>query len=148
MKKRATNIGEQGATLVEFALGSSVFVSLTMGLMLLLWISWTTTTLNFAVAKAARWGAVGNTLIDSSTGEPLSRVDSFIARFEEEARAYGLDPSDVTLRICPAALPNCGVNSLGTAGSMILVRAQKPSMNFLGRHTFLSPSCSVLLLNE
>ncbi len=139
---------ERGSTLVEFAVTLWAFAILVFSLIILVWIAWTSMTLNFAVAKAARWGAIGGTMVDPQTMLPLNRLDSFILRFETEARRFGVDPSDVDLTICPVANPNCTTNTVGNPGSMVVVTARKPAVPLIGALIQITPSCSVMMLNE
>ena len=131
---------------METAVSFIPFAIVCYGLIFFLYFAFLTLCLQFSVNEAARWGILGETLNDPF-GQPLSREDSIRLRFEQAAQSYGIDPSDVDLRICPLNDPNCAVNNAGLPGQQILVQAEKPQLDLFGVG-LVTPTASVSIKNE
>ena len=138
---------ERGATSLEVAVSALPFFAIVCGLVG--FISWahTTMTMQYALNQAARWAITGNTLPDPQTGIAMNRSESVRLMFQKQLKAFGQDPADVTLTMCPVTAPNCTSDSVSSAGRHFIIRATKPASEFFG-FPALAPSASVVIRNE
>ena len=89
--------GQRGQSAVEFLFAIPIVLFLLSGIFEFGRHYYTRLTLRHAVAEAARFAVTGNTVIDTTTGQPMTRANSIIATIIDRGGDLDVDVSQVTL---------------------------------------------------
>ena len=118
LRRRAA---ERGATLVEVALASIVFLMLIVGILDYGKIHYMRSRLQHAVSQSARFAVVGRTLDDpDKPGEKLSRDASIAYLIKKISGLNGLADKDIDIR----AVDRTGRSAKGAGGAGDIVTVQ------------------------
>src|SRR5262245_6771540 len=121
---------QRGATTIEAAVASGVFLILLTGLLNLFVLGFTAFTLHYSVTKATRWGILG------STGAYPSRFEAIEALVKSNVQRLGRDPSTVSVSVCPVLNPGCAGRDPGGSGQYFVIKAATAPRKFPGVGTF------------
>ena len=91
--------GERGATVVEFALVSSIFFLLTLGIIEFGWYFFVQNTIHYATREGTRLALVGVQLNDED-GNLMTREASIIRTIKNNA-SIAVNPNDLLISIYP-----------------------------------------------
>jgi len=89
--------GQRGQSAVEFLLAIPIVLLLLSGIFEFGRHYYTRLTLRHAVAEAGRFAVTGNTVIDTTTGQPMTRANSIISAIIKSAGDLDVDLSRITL---------------------------------------------------
>jgi len=89
--------GQHGQSAVEFVLAVPIILLLLSGIFEFGRHYYTRLTLRHAVAEAGRFAVTGNTVVDTTTGQPMTRANSIISTIIERAGDLDVDVSQITL---------------------------------------------------
>ncbi len=139
MKSLNAAFPERGATTAELALTIFPMMMFIVGLVQFSILALNINSLQYSLNKAARLG--------STVADPAVRTAQIEQNVLTFAQQFSVDISDVTVRICPVAQPDCTTNKAGGSGQFFIVSATK-SPRFIFGMGSLAMTARVLMKNE
>ena len=97
IRQKSRKLGQRGQSAVEFLMALPLVLLLLAGIFEFGRHFYTRLTLRHAVAEAARFAVTGQTLIDSQTGQPMSRSTSIIQVIVDRAADLDVDVTGISL---------------------------------------------------
>jgi Flp pilus assembly protein TadG len=123
---------ERGAVFIESTIALLFLLLLILGTIDLSVAIYETLSIQYSLSQTARWAAIG----PNAPGATLPREESIINKAKTTAESFGIDLSNASINVCPAATPQCApTNNAGSPSSYALLSARKPFKFFFFRTT-------------
>ncbi len=140
---------ERGTTLVECSVALPILLFLVIAISDVVRVTLLDISLHHALARATRWGILGEQLDDpSGRGLKLSREQSIKHHVSTIAHSYGVSLPAENVRICLARDPHCRTDSAGGPNDFIVIQVSQSIPLFALAERAISVQADVISKNE